>query len=307
MFSALFLLGDPVDHSLSPEMQRRALAWAGIRGAYVPIRVGARELRAAVEALGRLGFVGGNVTVPHKERALALADGVTERARAIGAVNVLFGAGGGRAVRGGRRRRGAAGRGGFRGDNTDGEGFLRALRERAGIAPRGRRVLLLGAGGAARAVLHAVLTGGAAEVLVLNRTARRGAALARAARAWNARGRVAHGPLALAAALARPAERERFDLVVNATSVGLRGERAALVPAALVGRAAVVADLAYGARETRLVREARARGVRVVDGLDVLVGQGGLAFDRWFGVSPPWGVLEREVRAAWRRRRGARG
>lgn len=185
MFAALFLLGDPVDHSLSPEMQARALAWAGIRGAYVPVRVGARGLRSAVDALARLGFAGGNVTVPHKERALALVEEATERARAIGAVNVLaraWGRGGGRAgrdvrgrsdVRGGSGSgiRGAAGgRGGFRGDNTDGEGFLDALRERAGIGPRGRRVLLLGAGGAARAVLHALLEAGADEVLVLNRT-----------------------------------------------------------------------------------------------------------------------------------------
>ncbi len=94
---------------------------------------------------------------------------------------------------------------------------------------------------------------------------------------------------------------------MNATSVGLRGERAAPVPAALVARADAVADLAYGSRETRLARDARARGVRVVDGLDVLVGQGRLAFERWFGVSPPWGVLDREVRAAWRRRLRARG
>ncbi len=307
MFAALFLLGDPVDHSFSPEMQARALAWAGIRGAYVPIRVGARDVRSAVDALGRLGFVGGNVTVPHKERALALVDDATARARAIGAVNVLARARARRRGSGGSGRGRGGAREGFRGDNTDGEGFLDALRERAGIRPRGRRVLLFGGGGAARAVLHAMLEAGAREVLVLNRTPARARALARASRAWGARARVAHGPLDLARALARDAARERFDLVVNATSVGLRGERAALVPEALVARAGAVADLAYGARETRLARDARARGVPIVDGLDVLVGQGRLAFERWFGVTPPWGVLDREVRAAWRRRLGARG
>lgn len=292
-FAALFILGDPVSHSLSPEMQSRALAWAGIRGAYVPVRVDAADLGAAVRALARLGFRGGNVTVPHKEGVVRHLEGVTARAGEIGAVNVLVPAG---------RRRGG---GGFTGDNTDGLGLLDALRVPGGLTPAGRRALLLGAGGSARAVLHALIEAGAREVVVLNRRAARARGLARAARAWGGLARVTHGSLAEAHAWRRR-EGERFDLVINATSVGLRGEAAPLVPWPVVAGARVVVDLAYGRRETGLVRGARRRGVRVVDGLDVLVGQGRLGFERWFGVAPPWGLLAREVRAAWRRRLAAR-
>jgi len=290
-FAALFLIGDPAEHSLSPEMQGRALAWAEIRGAYVPFRVEARDLRARIEALERLGFRGGNVTIPHKERALRFLDGATEEARAIGAVNVIA-----------RRRAG------FVGDNTDGRGLADALRERAGIGFRGRRVLLLGAGGAARAVLYAVIAGGAREAVVLNRTPARAHALVRAATAWGGATRLAHGALAEAAALARDANRSKsgaggspFDLVVNATSVGLRGERALLVPPGLLSRPRVVVDLVYAVRETRLVSAARAGGAVVIDGLDVLVGQGRRSFETWFGIAPPWGVMAREARAAPRR------
>jgi shikimate dehydrogenase len=296
-FAALFLLGDPVSHSLSPEMHSRAMRWAGARGAFVPIRVGARSVGASLEALARLGFLGGNVTVPHKERVLPLLGRVTGRAREIGAVNVLAS----RASRG--RRPG----GGYEGDNTDGQGFLDALRLRAGFAVRGRRVLVVGAGGAARAVLHAVVGAGAREVVVLNRSAARSRSLARAARAWGGATRVADGPLSAARDWARPRGGERFDLIVNATTVGLRGERSTVVPQAVIAAARVVADLPYGARETHLVRSARRCGARVVDGLDVLVGQGRLSFECWFGVVPPWETLAREVRAAWSRRLRARG
>jgi shikimate dehydrogenase len=294
-FAALFLLGDPVSHSLSPEMQARAMRWKGVRGAFVPIRVGARSLGASLAALARLGFLGGNVTVPHKERMLPLLERVTGRAREIGAVNVLAS----RASRGARR--------GYEGDNTDGQGFLDALRLRAGFAVRGRRVLVVGAGGAARAILHAIVGDGAREVIVLNRSAARASSLARAARAWEGASRVAHGPLSAARDWARPRGGERFDLIVNATTVGLRGERSILVPRAILAGARVVADLPYGAHETHLVRAARGEGARVVDGLDVLVGQGRLSFERWFGVVPPWEPLAREVRAAWKRRHGALG
>jgi shikimate dehydrogenase len=297
-FAALFLVGDPADHSLSPEMQAAALAWAGLRGAYLPFRAAPRDLAATLRALDRLGFRGGNVTIPHKERALRLMGVASARARAIGAANVI-----------------ARGPRGFAGDNTDGAGFVDALRARAGLGVRGRRVLLLGAGGAARAVLHAAVAGGAREVVVLNRTPSRARRLARAARAWGGATAVAHGPLgdaARAAATAPPPAGRgaraaaRFDIVVNATAHGLRGEPDLIVPRPLLRGAAAVVDLVYAEDPTRLAREARACGVRLVDGLDILAGQGRLSFARWFGIAPPWRVMLSEARAAWARRRSAR-
>ena len=303
-YAALFIIGDPVMHSLSPEMQGAALASAGIRGSYVPVRVAPARLADALEALERLGFAGGNITLPHKERVLPLLASVSDAARAIGAVNCLT-----------RTRRG------FVGDNTDGPGFLDAVeRRRPGIL-RGGRVLLLGAGGAARAVLHAATSAGAAYVLVLNRTASRARRLARdAGRGIGGaagRGRdgmrgvrgvnrtlVEGGALADAARLAagRGRTAERFDVVVNATRLGLDGRGGMPVPAAVLARARLAVDLVYTRGETALVLAARARGVPVIDGIEFLAAQGRLSFERWFGATPEWSTMLKGARSAWKRR-----
>lgn len=287
-FARLFILGDPVLHSLSPEMQSAALAHEGLRGAYVPIPVRARALGDALGALERLAFLGGNVTIPHKENIVALLAGVSDRAAAIGAVNCL-----------------TRGRGGFVGDNTDGLGFLDAVESRGGLRLRGRRILLVGAGGAARAVLHAAVEAGAAEVLILNRTVARARALARDAANWG-RTTVAAAPLAEVASLSErrgaAAHRERFDVVVNATSLGLRAGDRSPVSSALLGGARVACDLVYARRETRFARAARASGIRSIDGIEILAAQGRRSFETWFRRAPTREFMTREARAAWTRR-----
>src|SRR5574337_1340850 len=156
------LFGDPVEHSLSPAMQNAALQEAGIDGLYIPWRVKGANLPTAFESLrGMENFGGANVTLPHKEQAVALVDTLTPEAASVGAINTVV-------ARGGR----------LLGANTDGQGFLRSLREEAGFVPRGRQAVILGAGGAARAVAWSLAEAGASRLLILNRTVERAQSLA---------------------------------------------------------------------------------------------------------------------------------
>lgn len=214
-----------------------------------------------VRALPGVGFVGANVTIPHKEAALALADEATERARAIGAANTLTFADGR-----------------VHADNTDAPGFIDALP----IDPAGAGALVLGAGGTARAVVWALLDAGAADVRVWNRTRERAERLCA-----ELGGRVVE--------MAEPA-----DLLVNTTSVGLRADQDPFKELPLsadeLQRYSCLVDLAYSAEPTGLVRAAHAAGVEVVDGLEVLVRQGAHSFRRWTGRSAPVDVFRAAAR-----------
>lgn len=246
------VLGWPVAHSRSPAIHEAAYAAAGLEGwRYQLLPVPPELLAETLRALPAAGFVGANVTIPHKEAALAAADTATDAARAIGAANSL--------------RFDSEGR--IEADNTDAPGFLAAL----GEPPPGRAVVL-GAGGSARAVVWALASAGV-QVEVWNRTPRRAEVVA--------------GELGARAV----AEVEPGGLLVNATSVGLdpADDPFAELPleAARMGEWDVVADLVYGAAETALAGAARAAGARVVDGLEVLVRQGALSFERWTGIGAP--------------------
>jgi shikimate dehydrogenase len=213
-----------------------------------------------VRALPGSGYVGANVTIPHKLAALALSDSATVAARAVGAANTL-----------------SFDDGGIEADNTDAGGFLAAL----GEPVAGRRALVLGAGGAARAVVWALLDAGAAEVSVWNRTPERARQLA-------------------ADLGARPVERaEQADIVVNSTSVGLHeGDAEEALPLAGLGAPAVAVELVYrgDGADTPFARWAGAAGARVVDGLEVLVRQGALSFTRWTGQAPPLDTMRAAAR-----------
>jgi shikimate dehydrogenase len=267
------ILGDPVAHSLSPAMQNAAFAAAGLDAVYVPFPVRAAGLAASVAGLHAAGVAGLNVTVPHKEAALALADELRPRARACGAVNTLI-----------RTRRG------FAGDNTDGLGFLAALAE-ARHPPRGREVLIIGAGGSARSVAHALLGAGSARLVVANRTPARAASLVAAL----------DDPRAAAAGLdvlRDRAELARFGLIVDCTSAGLAG--GALPPLRLAATRPDVlcCDLLYGPRPSRFLARARAGGRRTMDGAGMLLHQGALAFSLWTRRPAPLAAMRRALRRA---------
>jgi shikimate dehydrogenase len=251
----LGVCGWPVAHSRSPAMQNAALRAAGLEGwEYLALLLPPELFAETVRALPAAGFRGVNVTIPHKEAALALADEASAAARAIGAANTLT-----------FERDGA-----ISADNTDAPALLEALRARED--PAGRTALVLGAGGAARAAVWA-LAGAGADVAVWNRTAARAAALARELGARHA------------------AEPEPADIVVNATSVGLDPNidpfKAIPLKADTFEAGSCVIDLVYGSGETRLLAAARSRGARVIDGLEILVAQGAASFERWTGTTAP--------------------
>jgi shikimate dehydrogenase len=259
------VLGWPVAHSRSPAIHEAAYAAAGLDGwRYQRLPVPPELLAETVRALPGAGFAGANVTLPHKEAALAAADSATDVARAIGATNSLTF---------------EAGR--IEADNTDAPGFLAALDE----PMAGRRALVLGAGGSARAVAWALREGGA-DVDVWNRTPERARRLAR--------------ELGVRAV----AEPEGGDLLVNCTSAGLSpGEDVFATLPVRPGELrewGCVADLVYGDGETQLVRAARQAGARVVDGFEVLVRQGALSFERWTGRPAPLEAMRAAARAPGR-------
>ena len=253
----LGLIGDPVEHSLSPRLHSFLLARAGLNYCYLAFRVPEASLGEALSGMRALGIRGVNVTIPHKEAVIPFLDELSPAAEAIGAVNVIVN---------------EAGR--LRGHNTDWEGFLKALDSR-GVGLCGRKAVVVGAGGAAAAVVYALVSSGA-EVAVVNRTPSRARALARR---FSSLGSVTHGGLHDLAAFLREAE-----LLVNATPVGMTPHaEESPVPADLLREGLVVYDLVYNPPETKLLRDAGERGCLAIGGLEMLVYQGIRALELWTG------------------------
>ncbi len=270
----LGVFGEPIEHSLSPAMQNAALTAAGIKARYAKFQILPNELREALEAARRLKFVGLNLTVPHKVAAFSLMDEVDAEAKAIGAINTV-------AIRSGR----------LIGFNTDGMGFLRALRSEFSVDLRDLRVLLLGAGGAARAVAVQCARAQCERLAVVARDATKASALVDVVRPAFTGPRVL-GPAARLEALpwqenALRGQLEHTDLLVNATPLGLKHNDPEVLPALLLQPHLMVFDTVYGAAPTRLVRSAREAGARAVDGLAMLLHQGAAAFEIWFGREAP--------------------
>jgi shikimate dehydrogenase len=269
----LGVLGWPVAHSRSPAIHNAALAHLEMEGwRYQRLPVPPELFEETTRGLGPSGFLGANVTIPHKQAALALADRASAAALQIGAANTLT----------------FAPDGTIAAENTDAPGLIAALQS----SPRGMRAQVLGAGGSARAAAWALREAGASEVLVWNRTFGRAEALARELEVR---------------AVAAP---QAADLLVNCTAVGLEPlERSATEPEALnqlglafdqVGDYSYVVDLVYRAGSTPLLAAARAQGVPTVDGLDVLVAQGALSFELWTGREAPIEVMRRAARGGGR-------
>lgn len=274
------VFGWPIEHSLSPVMHNAAFAHLGLSWVYVPFPVRPQNLQKALEALPALGIVGVNLTIPHKEPAWEYVHTLTPTARAIGAVNTVH-----------------CLPEGLLGDNTDGEGFYRPLQD-LGFNVRGCRALLLGAGGAARAVAYRLAQEGVAELTIANRTVARAERLAE----WLHAG-CPHLSSLQVLALEDAKEMQRAmrkaQLMVNSTRLGMYPHAEEMPPIPLEGLHGelLVYDLVYNPVETRLLREARACGCAVVDGVKMLVGQGAAAFERWVGIQPPWQVMEQAVRS----------
>ena len=271
-----FVIGHPIAHSRSPLIHNHWLKRYDLPGSYEKIAVAPEDLDTFVAGLRAAGFAGGNVTVPHKQRVLELADAVDEAADAIGAANTLW-----------------FDDGDLVAGNTDALGFGASLDDEApGWDGRGAAAVVLGAGGAARAVVHALVERGF-EVAVTNRTFLRAAELAEEqegevwAYAWDE----------------LPALLRAADLVVNTTVLGMGGQPPLTLDLSPCKRDATVADIVYTPLETPLVAAARARGLRAVGGLGMLLHQAVPGFERWFGVRPEVtpelrALVEADVRGA---------
>ena len=279
----LGILGYPLGHSASPAFQQAALDHLGLDARYEAWEVEPERLAERVQELRGPDLLGFSVTVPHKEAVMPLLDAVEATARDIGAVNTVV-------CRDGR----------LVGANTDLAGFLAALREEGAYEPRGGSALVLGAGGAARAVAYALLSDGAAAVAIANRSPERARILAEELGA-RFPAKVQALPLdaeALAPLLGADAS---VDLLVNCTSVGMAhgpDPDASPVPAGLMPSTALVYDLVYNPQETPLLAAARRAGARTLGGLPMLVYQGAAAFRLWTGREAPIDVMLRAASAA---------
>jgi len=280
----LGVLGHPVAHSLSPEIQNAALESCGFAMRYARFEINSDELAPALEFLRQLDFVGVNLTVPHKIAALGLVDEADETARKLGAVNTI-----------------KIGHGKLRGFNTDGNGFSRAIRDQFSVDLRDLRILVLGAGGAARAIALQCAKENCERLVIANRDLEKANQLVETLRGFFSGPRVL-GPVARLQAIAPDEGALRFqiantDLVVNATPLGLNRADAAPIPARLLAPHLMVYDTVYSSGPTAFVSAAIDAGARAANGLSMLLHQGALAFEIWFDRAAPIEAMRKALSA----------
>lgn len=264
------VIGQPIMHSRSPQLHAYWLKRYGIKGYYIPMPVVPENLAEMLRALPHLGFVGVNVTIPHKEAVLTLADVVTDRAALIGAANTLIFRPDGK----------------IHADNTDGYGFIANLRQSTpDWVPNSGPAAVIGAGGAARAVVASLLDSGVEEIRITNRTKIRAEQI-----------RAEFGARLIVYDWAQAGNMlEGAATVVNASSLGMQGKQPLRIPLDALSRDAVVTDLVYTPLITQFLAEAQNRDCRIVDGLGMLLHQAAPGFERWFGQRP---VIDEETRKA---------
>ncbi|WP_111733063.1 shikimate dehydrogenase [Roseovarius amoyensis] len=264
------VIGSPVAHSKSPQLHTHWLKVNGLAGYYIPMDVRSEDLEQVLRTLPKAGFIGVNVTIPHKEKVLEIADQITDRATLIGAANTLI----------------LRPDGKIHADNTDGYGFINNIRQaEPDWDPKAGPAAILGAGGAARAVVSALLDAGVPEILISNRTKVRAEAL-----------RADFGKRLQVVDWVQAGNMlEEATTVVNTTSLGMIGKPSLRVPLDGLRPGTLVNDLVYTPLKTQFLAEAEEMGCRTVDGLGMLLHQAVPAFERWFGVRP---TVDSATRAA---------
>ncbi|MCQ4086215.1 shikimate dehydrogenase [Saccharibacillus sp. JS10] len=269
----LGVIGDPIAHSKSPIMHNAALRERGIAGDYTALHVKPHDLEEMISKMREEGYRGINVTIPHKEHVMPYLDELSEEARRIGAVNTIIN---------------DAGR--LIGRNTDGIGYVRSLKEEAAGELQGRRIVVLGAGGAARGIIYALAAEQPQRITLLNRTVERAEALARE---WSDLAEISALPMTEAKTAIQDA-----DLVINTTSIGMHPHTDSIpLDIEWLKGTEIVSDLIYNPLETRLLQSAKAKGCVAHGGLGMFVYQGAYAFEYWTGVSAPIEVMRNAVLA----------
>jgi shikimate dehydrogenase len=277
----LGIFGDPIAQTLSPVMQNAALDHLKLDMVYLPFHVRPDALKAAVGAVRAFEMPGVNVTIPHKEAVIEFLDETTDEATAIGAVNTVVNKDGK-----------------LIGHNTDGKGYVRSLALETGFDADGKSIVVLGAGGAARGIIHALMRAGAASIAIVNRTVDRAEKLAGAFSERLPRAKLfaaefdkkSLGPFVATA-----------DLIVNTTSLGMTGKptfNPLVLSLKTVPKGAVVSDAVYRPYDTALLKSARAEGLKTHRGLGMLIHQGALGFELWTGKEAPVDVMRSAVLTA---------
>ena len=269
------IFGDPVAHSLSPRMQNAAIQASGLDAVYVPFHVTAAQLCDAVKGTRAMSIRGVNLTIPHKETSCDLVDELDASAQMIGAINTIVND-----------------NGRLKGYNTDGLGLLKALKQELGCDVAGKRVLLLGAGGACRAALVALCQAKVSWLGIANRTRNRSQKLVEEFSAKFSGTAFAH--YELGPSLLNTCD-EPVDLLVNTTAVGLKGEDFGFPVVDCLKPSGSVFDMVYTPEPTILLAQARERGLAAADGLGMLAAQGEAAFALWFGQAPEPFVMRRAL------------
>jgi len=277
------IFGDPISHTLSPAIQNAAFRALGLNAVYLPFHVRADSkgaLKTAVEAVRALDLLGVNVTIPHKERVVRLLDEVDPHAQDLGAVNTIVN-------RDGR----------LFGYNTDGAGYILSLRKETGFRPRGKKIVIIGAGGAARSILYSFLALSPSSVVLVNRTVKRADTLAAEF--------AGKFPVSIETAGLERAQMEKAlegaGLVVNTTSIGMMGKGELGLPLEALSSKAVVSDIVYRPLVTGLMKGAEKLGLKTHGGLGMLVAQGAIGFELWTGKKAPVAVMEKAALKALRK------
>lgn len=269
------VFGDPIKHSKSPAMHNRAFRELGLNAAYAAFHILPGQLKDAVAGIRALQFRGVNVTIPHKLEVMDYLDEIHEDALAIGAVNTIINEGGK-----------------LIGRNTDGIGYVRALREEAGFLATGKKVLILGAGGAARGVSYALAKEGASAVYIANRTVSKAEELAESIRPFTRAEGIGYEAVSEL--------RDEVDLVVHNTSVGMHPNvNDVLIDTSWFHEGLTVSETVYNPPITRLLREAQAKGARTHGGLGMFIYQGAYAFEYWTGREAPIEAMREAVLEAF--------
>ncbi len=270
----LGIVGHPLDHSVSVPMHMSAIFTLGIDYVYLSFDILPENLSHAIGQFKRENIKGFNVTIPYKETIMPYLDDIDERASRIGAVNTI---------------NNESGR--LKGYNTDGTGYLTSLREQTGFDPRGKQVLLIGAGGAAHAVAYALLEAGAGHLTIANRTREHADMLCRHLGVYFPGGLLR----SIGMDEINEGDHTQSDLVVNTTSIGMKGAGDITMDVTGLGKHAVVSDIVYNPLETGFLKRARAAGLAIHDGAGMLVHQGAESFRLWTGLRPPVDVMRQAV------------
>ena len=282
----LGIFGHPISHTLSPVMHNAVIKALGLDMAYLPFEVKPPNLKEAINGIKSLGIIGVSITIPHKESVIRFLDDISEEARLVGAVNTIVN----------KDRK-------LVGYNTDGSGYMASLKEELGFNPKSKRIIIIGAGGAARGILAALATQKPKSITVANRTLSRAVSLIKA---FKGKFRDTRFEAINLDDNMLKMSFNSVDLLINTTSVGMKQSKALKIPLETLPKIAIVSDIIYNPLETLLLKKAKKFGLTTHGGLGMLVHQGARSFKLWTGMDAPMNVMRKAALKALKMEVGSR-